>query len=58
MKVGVPSSPLSLWERARVRAIKGFLAIENFRVLVATSMDDLEVNENWSTENWATWKSR
>ena len=42
MKIGIPSSPFSLWEKVRMRAIKSFLAFSYFRVLVATSMDDSE----------------
>ena len=45
MNVGIPLSPLSLRERARVRAVKGFLAIENFRALAATSMDGSEESD-------------
>ena len=46
MKVEIPFSPFYLWEKVRMRAIKGFLAIENFRVPVATSMDDSSENKH------------
>ena len=44
MEVGIPSSPFARWERARARAIKGSLAIENFGVPVATNRDDSEAS--------------
>ena len=42
MKVEIPFSPFYLWEKVRMRAIKGFLAFSYFRVLVATSKDNSE----------------
>ena len=36
---GIPLSPFSLWEKVRMRAIKSFLAIENFRMLVEIDRD-------------------
>ena len=45
MKVEIPLSPFCLWEKVRMRAIKGFLSFSYFRVPIATSMDDSERSE-------------
>ena len=47
VKIGIPLSPFSHREKVRMRVIKGFLAIENFRVLVTTSMDDSDRSEEY-----------